>query len=388
MSDCSGTPKAAGIAISDLLDQCAQIKPGQEVVILGHIDGLYGGDNLVDQEAVSWIQSAVQSCGANASVLWIDEPAKPHAWRVPPIVQGAMERCDVFISHSFELTNEEMMDLRKYFLGTKKLFVRNFATTAPLLCSSWAQTPLELVSEIRRQSSTGLKLGEKWVVDDINGTHLEGIIDPAYNPKNYFFDEKTGYITTKPRASSRPWPEWMHPLISISGTSGVLVFDRMLSWWSRYIGVSPYFAKPVRLTIENNIIVKIEGGEEAAALTRFLNLMKGYLGAGVFDFNAMHFGVHPQAFVSEHQCPNILHRRLIEHSQTSTVHFHIGAPKATESYPYWMHCTGDIRSATLRIGNHLVHDRGHLTALDSPAVLAVAEKYPGRPGLKPEPVSY
>jgi hypothetical protein len=35
------------------------------------------------------------------------------------------------------------------------------------------------------------------------------------------------------------------------------------------------------------------------------------------------------------------------------------------------------------VGNTLVHDRGHLTALDHPAVLEVAAKYPGRPGPNP-----
>jgi len=152
----------------------------------------------------------------------------------------------------------------------------------------------------------------------------------------------------------------------------------MLSWWSRYIGISPYFHKPIRITVESGKMTKIEGGYEAEALSRFLTMMKGYSGEDVFDFNALHFGVHPQAFIAEHQCPNILHRRVIEHSQTSNVHFHIGTPKATTAHPYWMHITGDIRNTTFRVGNTLIHDQGHLTALDHPAVRAVAEKYPGR----------
>ena len=68
-----GIPKGAAVAINDLLDHCAKIQAGQEVLLLAHIDGLYGGDNLVDEEAISWIQTAIQLRGANASVLWIDE---------------------------------------------------------------------------------------------------------------------------------------------------------------------------------------------------------------------------------------------------------------------------------------------------------------------------
>jgi hypothetical protein len=116
--------------------------------------------------------------------------------------------------------------------------------------------------------------------------------------------------------------------------------------------------------------------------------MRERLGDGVYDFNALHFGVHPQANVSMQQCPHPLYRRLIEHSHSSNIHVHIGAPPATSTYPYWMHCTGDIQTATFRVGDTLVYDRGHLFALDHPAVLAVAAKYPGRPGLNPEPRSY
>ena len=153
----------------------------------------------------------------------------------------------------------------------------------------------------------------------------------------------------------------------------------MLSWWSRYIGISPYFSKPIRLTVENCRITKIEGDDEADALRRFLTSMRERLGDGVYDFNCLHFGVHPQANVSMHQCPNIIYHRLIDHSHSSNIHVHIGAPPTTSTYPYWMHCTGDIQTATFRVGDILVHDRGHLMALDHPAVRAIAAKISGRP---------
>ena len=381
-----GIPKGAAVAINDLLDHCAKIRVGQEVVLLAHIDGLYGGDNLVDQEAISWIQTAIQLRGANASVLWINEPAKAHAWRLPPVVKAALGTCDVFINHSFDIAFEELVELKQFVFERKIRMIRNFATTSSLLCTAWAQTPHELVSEIRYQASAAFKEGLTWQLTDDNGTHLEGLIDPPYNPNHPWFrtystrrEEGGGYL---------PWPEWVHPIVRLSNTSGIFIFDRMLSWWSRYIGISPYFSKPIRLTIEKGRIAKMEGGDEAAALQQFLVSMRERLGDGVYDFNGLHFGVHPQAAVGLHQCPNILYRRLIEHSHSSNIHVHIGAPPATSAYPYWMHCTGDIRTATFRVGDTLVHDRGHLTALDHPAVLAVSAKYPDRPGLGLEPRSY
>ena len=59
-----GMPTGAGIAIADMLDKCAEVKPGMEVVILAEVDGLYGGDSPVDEAAMSWIQAGVAARGA------------------------------------------------------------------------------------------------------------------------------------------------------------------------------------------------------------------------------------------------------------------------------------------------------------------------------------
>ena len=63
-----GIPQAAMNSLIDLVDNVAEVKPGMEVVIVAHKDGLYGGDNLVDEEAVSWMSSVVQSRGAHCSI--------------------------------------------------------------------------------------------------------------------------------------------------------------------------------------------------------------------------------------------------------------------------------------------------------------------------------
>ena len=382
----AGIPKAALIAIDDMLDCCAGIRSGQEVLILAETDGLYGGDNLVDREAVAWIQAGVQSRQANASILWIDEPVVPHAWRFPPVVKAAMLGCDVLINHSFNLVVEEIAEFRDYIAEHKIKMVRNFATTAPLLCTAWARTPYELVSEIRYQSSLPFKAGMKWIMTEENGTHLEGeIVNPGNKPG----------VPGMPYSSRReeagyylPWPEWVHPPINVINTNGTFIFNSMLSWWSRYIGISPYFSEPIRLNTKDNRIIKIDGGDEAVALNDFLFFMKERVGDGVYDFDTFHFGVHPQAMVAPQQCPNVLHRRLIEHSHSSNLHVHIGAPPSNPEYPYWMHCTGDIRRPTLKVGDTLIYDKGHLFALDNPAVKDIAAKYPGRPGLSIEPRSF
>jgi hypothetical protein len=384
MQAIEGISKGIAIAIDDLLDNCAEIKPGQEVVLLAHIDGIYGGDNLVDPRVIAWLQAGIQYRGANASIIWIDEPAKPHAWRIPPLFMAALEACDVFISHSFDITTEEFGQIWQKLEELGKVYVRNLATTPSLLNTAWAQTPYELVSQIRYQASTVFREGLPFQLTDDNGTHLEGTIDAPNNPAclTYTTWRKEGF-------SYRPFPEIVFPPIRIADTSGIFVFDRMLTWWSRYVGVPPFFKNPIQLTIEKNYITKIEGEEEAACLRKFLVFMKERIGDSVYSFPQIHSGVHPRAEVGPHQCASPLYRRMIEHSHSCNIHGHIGGRMPpTPKYPYCLHITGDIRNATWRVGQTLVHNRGRLTALDDPKVLAVAAKYPDRPGIEPGPRCY
>ena len=152
MSHQSGIPKLALNSLIQMVDFDAQVKPGMEVVILAHIDGLYGSDNLVDEQAVSWIQTVVQSRGANCSILWIDEVMKEHNWRLPPVVKGAISGANLLINTSIDLAIEEVAEFRKYIEVTKTWYVRMFPVTAPLLMTRWAQTPHELVVMIRHVS--------------------------------------------------------------------------------------------------------------------------------------------------------------------------------------------------------------------------------------------
>ena len=46
-----------------------------------------------------------------------------------------------------------------------------------------------------------------------------------------------------------------------------------------------------------------------------------------------------------------------------------------------LHITAELREATLRVNDALVYDRGRLSALDHPAVRAIAARYPDRPAI-------
>jgi hypothetical protein len=368
-------PREAAIAIGDMLDNVAELKPEQRVLILAHVDGLYGGTNLIDQETVSWIQAAVQMRGAYPAVLWIDEPFRADEWRMPPILRTALAGADIFINNSFDITIEEVKELRQALDENNVVMVRNFATTAPLITSNYALTPSELVAQIRFQAGSMFKDGEPWTLTDPNGTNLSGTISAPTSRMHYTqWRRETLY---------RPFPEWVHPPITVRDTEGTLVYDRTLSWWSRYVGIPPFFSDPVRLTIERGYITKFDGGEEAKTLRRYLEVLADRFGDEVFSMSALHSGVHPNASVEPHQCSfNPLWERIIEHQHTSNVHFHIGSvPRGSDWPTNMLHITGDIRHATWQVGNVTVMENGRLSALDHPDVLAIAARHPDRPTL-------
>ena len=375
MSMISSMPRRVAIAINDLVDSCAQIKSGQQALIVAATDGLTGGVNVVDEAAIAWIQAAVQQRGAYASVLWTDIPSPIHAWRVPPVVKAAVEGIDVMISHAFDLPYEELYELRDVISHRRAVFVRNMATTAGLLASDWAQTPYELVSAIRIRTAERFQQGMEWTLTHSNGTQLSGIIAAPIPAGRRYAELRTeGYY--------RPFPEGVFSPINISRTEGTIIFDRTSPWWARFIGIPAHFVKPVEITIRNNRIVKFDGGPEAKAMEGFIATMAERLGDTMYETFALHGGVHPYAKVSRDQCSHDAYGQFIEHHHSSNLHLHLGVVPSERRtvYPYFVHVTADLQGATLTVGDDLIYDRGVLTTLEYPEIREIASRYPDRPG--------
>lgn len=376
-------PKAAMVSINDLLDNCS-VEKGKKVLLIADVAGLCGGDSMVDADTITWLQVAAASRGADVSVLWMDEPFILEGWTVPEKLKTAMQQADVVINHSFNVSPTDLGDMR-YFLEHTEFrpgfrHVRNFATTVPLLCSAWAQTPYELLMEIRYQIARKFHPGDSFELSDENGTLINGIIGEPPHPTD---DPEAPYAERRRGNMYQFWPEWMHKPVHIESVQGKYVYNCMTPFWSRYMGISPYFDSPIELMIEESRVVGICGGKEAVALDKFLKMIRDKYGEDAYNVNVVHTGIHPQAFISPQACPSLLIRRQIEHGYSGNVHIHIGADSPSPPYKYFLqHCTADLRCPTFKIGNTLLHDKGHLTVLDDPEVRAVVAKYPDRPGIE------
>ena len=381
-------PQQAAIAVADMVDNCAKVKPGMHVLLVAGNDGMYGGVNIVDSETISWLHSAIVQRGADASVLWCDIPYRPtvlwgegadpgKAWRVPKIVAAAMKGADCIISNAVDLTFEEELRETADILEEHNIpYARNMATTGSLLTSNWGLTPYELVSEIRVQANALAVPGAKWVMTHPNGSHIEGyVVKP---------EEMDDYAHYRDIGVYRPFPEGVWSSIRARDAEGVGIINEIGVIWARHIGVPCPFKKPVKVFIEKGQIKKFEGGAEAETLTRFYQFISKYLGDAAYEVRGFHGGVHPSAILEPHQCPNASYRHFIEHHHWSSFHFHMGNSRRSKTFPYLMHISAELRGGNLKIGENYVYKDGKIGSADHPKVRAIAAKYKDRPGLEPE----
>jgi len=388
MSSVSLIPKQAAIAVGDIIDNCAKVKPGMNVLLVAGNDGIYGGVNIVDSETISWLHSAIVQRGADATVIWCDIPYRPmvlwgdgadpsKAWRVPKIVAAAMKGADCIISNAVDLTFEEELRETADILEEHNIpYARNMATTGSLLTSNWGLTPYELVSEIRVQACALAVPGAKWVMTHPNGSHIEGYVVKPEDMDDYAHYRDIGVY--------RPFPEGVWSSIRARDAEGVGIINEIGVIWARHIGVPCPFKQPVKVFIEKGQIKKFEGGAEAETLTRFYQFISKYLGDAAYEVRGFHGGVHPSAILEPHQCPNAPYRHFIEHHYWSSFHFHMGNSRRSKTFPYLMHISAELRGGDLKIGDKYVYRNGRITTADHPKVRAIAEKYKDRPGLEPE----
>jgi len=388
MSSVPLVPKQAAIAVGDLVDNCAKVKPGMNVLLVAANDGVYGGVNIVDSEVISWLHSAIVQRGADATVIWCDIPYRPmvywgdgadpgKAWRLPPIVAGAMKSADCIISNAVDLTFEEELRETADLLEENNIkYARNMATTGALLTSNWGLTPYELVSEIRVQACALAVPGAKWVMTHPNGSHIEGYVVKPEDMDDYAHYRDIGVYC--------PFPEGVWSSIRAREAEGVGIINEIGVIWARHIGLPCPFKQPVKVHIEKGQIIKFEGGAEAETLTRFYQFIARYLGDAAYEVRGFHGGVHPSAILEPHQCANAPYRHFIEHHHWSSFHFHMGNSRRSKTFPYLMHISAELRGGDLKIGDRYVYQNGRIAAADHPKVRAIAEKYKDRPGLEPE----
>ena len=326
----------------------AFIQEGEKVLLwtdrTGQIDDLVG-------EAIAL---ACEEAGAETHLLTSHAGVNRLRAPIAPLVLAAMESADVLIT-ALELENAAIVDNLNfsYFLGrTGKRCVSLICPTPELLASDWARFPGEILWVIFDKTLERARRGKsvEFHLTDANGTDLKGGID-----------YKWGFTEQPP---PRPWMFFpggdmaTHPMSPVNGT---VVFEHME-------GFSGYLREPVRLTVEDHWVTRVEGGDEAAWLE---DLMDRYEKGRYFSEIAI--GVHPKAPVHEalqYRAPDtILFRRA------GSYHAAVGHWPWLKDFDSPLHWDGGSLKPSFSIGGAQLIDTGRFLILEDPAIREVAARH-------------
>ncbi len=333
----------------------ANVQPGDNVLILVDNNG-YAEPLVVEALAI-----ASREAGADV-VSAVAREFEPRVEEPPAIIRDAFFAADVvFHVSSHEATlhcRAGRMAIMEY--GTKLIPV--LTNRADMMCSEWAKFPMDVYWAIVRTVYDMVSRGKTIRVTSPGGTDISSGIHAGHVMG--FADEVSG----------RPGPVGkgdglftMFPL-GVFGVhpedpaNGVIVYDVLL-------GIKGLLKEPVRLTIEDHWLTKIEGGEEARWFRKLIDEKKRQGIEGADYFAEIMWGLNPKA--SMLQGIEDIHLREGQLTRRAgTLHFGIG--KGAKGF-HWDGVL--VRPFSAYIDGEPLIDKGRLTALDDPEVRAIAREF-------------
>jgi hypothetical protein len=354
-----------------MLVNCGRVEGGQKVLIVAAYDGLSGGHNIVDRETVELIFNGAQRLRADPSVLWLDmSQDHPEKRVIPSILEKAVAGADIVASLVQDLSWEENVEFRSLLRANKVPVLRNMATTLGMMSSPWGQFPYELAAQIRFAIGSVMKEGATFSIRHSNGTFVEGKIKSAPRGSSFSF-----FTQRRTNDLYRPFPEGVYVPMATEAVNGELVFDSMMPSAAYYMGLPYRFAEPIKMTLEDRFVRKVEGGTEARALQAFLAAASQEFGQEVYDTNSFHGGVHPYAFLSPTACPNEIYREFVDHHHISSLHFHLASNVNRRDIGHRLQVTCEVRGADFSVEGTDVLKGGQSFTLRDPGVLDIASHY-------------
>jgi hypothetical protein len=320
--------------IRNLVEEVASLQAGERVLILSE----YG---RVERELPDLIGETVKAVGGEYHVVWaepIESPSQP----APPVLMAAMHAADKIIYNvpAGSPSDRLISPLARYFdkdEGPPRI-TNNFCSLEHIGSDharfSWrtASAIYDLVEEI------GFG-GKTWRITTPGGTDIGGKIGQVSSRQAMLEGQKSPF--------SIVFPHRIHCPIGSVEASGVIAVD--------HCAIPPMrIENPPLVHIENDRVVRVEGGGEAEAYRKALEANEQRWGEAATYLDSWHSGLNPHA-------PNVT--GFIGHGCSARMHFHIGRSDTYTS-------AGVIRH-TFVVDRKTILDDGRLAILEDPAVQAV-----------------
>ena len=308
----------------------------------------------VDPLVVQAVALACEEVGAEVHILCSPSAVHRLGEPIPGLVLSAMEASDIVIT-ALELENAATVDnvhFARFLKRTVKRCVSLICPTPALLSSPWARFPGELVWAIYQKTAERARKGRDstFHLTAENGTDLRGRLSFRWG-----FKEK------------QPPRGWMffpagdmaeHPESPVNGT---VVFEQME-------GFAGNLEEPVRLTVKDHWVTRVEGGDEA----RWLEALMARYEKGRY-FCEVAIGTHPKAPIEEGLRVRAPDTILFRHA--GTYHAAVGNWAWIPEADSLLHWDGGGLKPTFSVGGETLIDSGHLLTLEDPSIRDLASRF-------------
>lgn len=345
----------------NLLINYGGIKAGDEVVILSEIAP------SVDPIVVSAQAAVLEQLGANFHIVWTPRLEKGWWQDLSPVVRGAVGEADVLVQNMVSIGKTHLLDLMLE-KGVRR--IRNYATDVAVMTSDWARFPVEVQDHLELTINTLLAQSRSFRVTTEDGTDIVGDIAPRIAPWRKDTKRSGGLNVT--------FPPGVFRASEATNANGVIWVHATYPWGARRVGLPEVrFGSPVKVFVENNRVVNIEGGKEADLYRRLFEYHAASIGEDSYKIDSFHSGSSPRAFtpMAPQQDPDRFDHLIHEHE--SWFHFHIGSlsDKEARKTQQALHVNAVLNEPTVYLDGEKIWDRGRLKIWDSDELRSIAEKY-------------
>lgn len=326
--------------VRNLVEQCAEVKAGDEVLILNEF-------GKVDDEIAKLIAETVKATGATYHVMWGESVARSTK-ALPKILIGAMLSSAKIISN-FSL-NRALLD--EYTRGKAIVQINNMARTVNLMASNHARYHWGMVRAIYSRLEEIFSAARQWQITSPAGTEIGGEIGSGSEVADAYFAQEA-----EASRFIRVFPGEVYTPVGSKGADGKIVVE--------YINMrdSQLWEETVTLAIRGNKVTKIEGGSRAQQFEKTMEANVKAHGDKATLVDSWHGGMNPQARIPTTDNMSLQGAT----SGAGLMHFHLGSQKEPVSAGILYH--------TIELDGRKIYEAGKLLALDDAKIKEAAREY-------------
>lgn len=321
----------------NLVANCLDVQKGESVLLLNE----YG---KIDPELVELIEDAARQQGAECHSLWgptIERGARSFS----KVLVGAFLSADRVIMN-YNLNREV---LHQYVKDHQILRVTNRCLTGENFATEHARFDWRMVRAIFARIEEICASSKDWRITASGGTDLRGQVASASDVADAYFvqeSEATRLI--------RVFPGEVYTPVGAINAQGKIVADGPNA--EDREGGPPEL---VTFVVENNRIVRIEGGERAERVRQRIEENAQTFGDNAWTIDSWHGGMNPRADPDPTGIGAI--------STTQRMHFHARTLGGNFG--------ATVRSQTIDLDGRKLYQDGRLAVLDDPNIVEAARRH-------------